>query len=297
MKFMQKRRNKKSDSAVSPVVGVMLMLVVTIIIAAIVATMAGGLITTQKPTPSATFDVKLTTNSLEIIALSLSDEIPSKDIKIVLSKTGSTRTLVADGENYTVPFGFNIVESDQAKGFKDSDNVSSAPASQTQAANLSNKVQWFGNYTLKSGSRMSASGDAFTFITSNVIPAGFDKSSYTKGEILGWTLAQWTSVFGTSATNTSLGSDDNVLKLGSGMTFTNSSLVTSLNVAGLTKDGTTIASIWAKADDLNWKFGSTCVYGDGLGSIALNKGDSVTVMIVYLPSGQTMFTKTVTVGA
>lgn len=296
---MQKRRNKKSDSAVSPVVGVMLMLVVTIIIAAIVATMAGGLITTQKPTPSATFDVKLTTNSLEIIALSLSDEIPSKDIKIVLSKTGSTRTLVADGENYTVPFGFNIVESDQAKGFKDSDNVSSAPASQTQAANLSNKVQWFGNYTLKSGSRMSASGNAFTFITDggNVIPAGFDKSSYTKGEILGWTLAQWTSVFGTSATNTSLGSDDNVLKIKTSQTFTEPTLRAYLDGEGLTTGGKPNVDIWAKADDLNWKFGSTCVYGDGLGSIALNKGDSVTVMIVYLPSGQTMFTKTVTVGA
>lgn len=299
---MQRRKSKKSDNAVSPVVGVMLMLVVTIIIAAIVATMAGGLITTQKATPSAAFDVELTTNSLEITALSLSDEIPSKDIKIVLSKPGATRTLVAGGDNYTVPFGFNIVETG-AKGFKDQESVSDALAdpsiSQTYAANLSNSVQWFGNYTLKSGSRMSASSNAFNFINEGLMPDGFTQSSFTKSDIGGWTESQWTSVFGDTVTTTDLGTDSNVLKLNSGMTISDASLVTYLEGKGFINAGesTLNARIWAEAADTNWSFGQTCVYGDGLGSIDLEAGDSVTVMIVYLPSGQTLFTKTVTVGA
>jgi FlaG/FlaF family flagellin (archaellin) len=50
-----KRRTdmKERDDAVSPVIGVMLMLVVTIIIAAVVSTFAGGIMTSQEPTPSA----------------------------------------------------------------------------------------------------------------------------------------------------------------------------------------------------------------------------------------------------
>ena len=50
---MQRRTDmKKRDDAVSPVIGVMLMLVVTIIIAAVVSTMAGGLFSTQSPAPT-----------------------------------------------------------------------------------------------------------------------------------------------------------------------------------------------------------------------------------------------------
>lgn len=46
---------KKTEDAVSPVVGIMLMLVVTIIIAAVVSTMAGGLMTSTEPAPQVTF--------------------------------------------------------------------------------------------------------------------------------------------------------------------------------------------------------------------------------------------------
>lgn len=51
---------KKTDDAVSPVVGIMLMLVVTIIIAAVVSTMAGGLMTSTDPAPQATFSAAST---------------------------------------------------------------------------------------------------------------------------------------------------------------------------------------------------------------------------------------------
>lgn len=48
----------KQDLAVSPVVGVMLMLVVVIIIASIVSAFAGGIVSSQKKAPQATFSGK-----------------------------------------------------------------------------------------------------------------------------------------------------------------------------------------------------------------------------------------------
>jgi archaeal type IV pilus assembly protein PilA len=82
----------KNDSAVSPVVGVMLMLVVVIIIAAIVSGFAGGLIggNTQK-TPSLTMDVKIvnsgswTASGFSATITGVSDPIPTSDIKIITS--------------------------------------------------------------------------------------------------------------------------------------------------------------------------------------------------------------------
>ncbi len=48
---------RRSDDAVSPVVGVMLMLVVTIIIAAVVSAFVGGLATSKEATPTVAFTV------------------------------------------------------------------------------------------------------------------------------------------------------------------------------------------------------------------------------------------------
>lgn len=58
---------KKSEDAVSPVVGVMLMLVVVVIIAAIVSGFAGGLVSGVKKTPQATITGKFSIgNGFEI---------------------------------------------------------------------------------------------------------------------------------------------------------------------------------------------------------------------------------------
>lgn len=48
---------KKSEDAVSPVIGVMLLLVVTIVIAAVVAAFAGGIGSNAEPTPTTVVDV------------------------------------------------------------------------------------------------------------------------------------------------------------------------------------------------------------------------------------------------
>jgi len=301
---------KERDDAVSPVIGVMLMLVVTIIIAAVISGFAGGLVTSQEPAPSASFDVSLTDKSIDLTVRSISEPIRSKDISIVLSKPGQTRKLVP-GPNSTVPFGFNIVEPPvkdedgkpiNGTGFHDNENVTTAAElgkSANYAANWTNAMQWFGNYTLKTGSRMSASGDAFVDICSGTgIPDGFSKGTFTKNEIGGWTEGQWTSVFGDTVTTTDQGSDDNVLKLKKDFEITDSTLAAYLYGKGLTdtdSSGAKLnAAIWATASDTNWKFGQTAVYGDGRGSIAISPGDRVTVTIVHTPSGQTMFMKTVT---
>ncbi|WP_054847701.1 type IV pilin [Methanoculleus chikugoensis] len=103
----------------------MLMLVVTIIIAAVVSGFAGGLVGSQKAAPpSASFDVSLTDKSIDLTVRSISEEVSSKDIMIVLSNAGDTRKLVPG--YHTVPFGFNIVEWQDVKGFKDQDNVTTA---------------------------------------------------------------------------------------------------------------------------------------------------------------------------
>ena len=53
---------KKSDDAISPVIGVMLMLVITVVIAAVITTFATGIVTDTEPAPTAVLDVKIKSN-------------------------------------------------------------------------------------------------------------------------------------------------------------------------------------------------------------------------------------------
>ncbi len=296
---------KRSDDAVSPVIAVMLMLVVTIIIAAVVSGFAGGLVGSQKAAPSASFDVSLTDDSIDLTVRSISEEVSSKDITIVLSKAGEMRKLVPGAS--TVPFGFNIVEQVRGDaaggGFHDNENVSNAAEdstiSATNAAHIDNSVQWFGNYTLKTGSRMSASYNAFKDVAGIPLPDGFSKPTYTKSEFYGLTAEKWQDVFGNTVSTDDLGSADWVLKTKSGVEITDASLAQFLFDQGvmgpLGAKNTTSTQFWAEADDHEWNFGQMIQYHDGYGGISVSPGDRVTVTIVHTPSGQTMFMKTVTV--
>ena len=53
---------KKSDDAISPVIGVMLMLVMTVVIAAVITVFATGIVTDTEPAPTAVLDVKIKSN-------------------------------------------------------------------------------------------------------------------------------------------------------------------------------------------------------------------------------------------
>lgn len=88
-------RNHSSDSAVSPVVGVMLMLVVTIVIAALVSAFAGGLGETQDATPMITFKADLSV--ADGLTLTCLGATPGKNLDFDV--------VVGDGSYYKVSSG------------------------------------------------------------------------------------------------------------------------------------------------------------------------------------------------
>ena len=81
--------NRKSESAVSPVVGIMLMLVVTIIIAAIVSAFAGGAVGGQKKTPQASVTGKFSLSNGFEITHAGGDTISLQDAKFVVRDGGT----------------------------------------------------------------------------------------------------------------------------------------------------------------------------------------------------------------
>jgi len=96
MHYLKRQTTENGEDAASPVVGVMLMLVVVIIIAAVVSGFAGGLIGGQQKTPALTMDVQIkntgyyATSNFEAKVLSVTEAIPTKDLKLVTSWTNSS---------------------------------------------------------------------------------------------------------------------------------------------------------------------------------------------------------------
>ncbi|MBQ1180194.1 MAG: type IV pilin [Methanocorpusculum sp.] len=86
---------KKSDDAVSPVIGVMLMLVVTVVIAAAVTIFATGVVGETEPAPVSVLDVEIFSNVFALdhglsgpnfwITHLSGDAVDTKDIEIRLS--------------------------------------------------------------------------------------------------------------------------------------------------------------------------------------------------------------------
>lgn len=79
------RKIMLSESAVSPVIGVMLMIVVTVILAAAVSAFAGGLKQKDKPT-NAVFDVKCSLSDGMIVIKHMGgDVIYKEDVRILIA--------------------------------------------------------------------------------------------------------------------------------------------------------------------------------------------------------------------
>lgn len=70
---------KKSEDAISPVIGVMLMLVVTIVIAAVVVAVSTGMVTETKTAPNAVFEVTIDRN---VVALEGFTYVAGPDLTI-----------------------------------------------------------------------------------------------------------------------------------------------------------------------------------------------------------------------
>lgn len=96
-------RVQRTDSGVSPVIGVMLMIVVTIIIAAIVSAFAGGMGSDQKKSPNAQFSISVDTGNGNITFKQTGGDVLSLDeITVQLEYNGPAITL----SNADTPTGF-----------------------------------------------------------------------------------------------------------------------------------------------------------------------------------------------
>ena len=157
-----------SEDAVSPVVGVMLMLVVTIIIAAVVSGFAGGLVGgTDQKAPLLTMDVKISNTGSYIgsgfsaTVTSVSDPIPTKDIKIATSWriTDSTTGDVTSGGDTTTPLVRNVVcprSNYSCAPYGYGPGVSSSLDEQSVTSAYKYLDQHFGNYSLVQGTGLVA---------------------------------------------------------------------------------------------------------------------------------------------
>lgn len=165
-----------NDHAISPVVGVMLMLVVTIIIAAVVTGFSGGLVGDSKQkAPTLAMDVKVVNtgswsgSGFFATVTGVSEPIQTRDLKIVTSWTAAngTQPLIGGytvmpngssnidalfdpsvpltGTTYVAPFG-------SGPGVNASRGISSGPTFRA----FSEPRQQFGNYSLVSGTTLSA---------------------------------------------------------------------------------------------------------------------------------------------
>ena len=118
---------KKSDDAVSPVIGVMLMLVVTVVIAAAVTIFATGVVGETEPAPVSVLDVEIFSNVFALdhglsgpnfwITNLSGDAVDTKDIEIRLSWThyGCSHYSTYSAEKFSSQYP-NGLESNSATG-------------------------------------------------------------------------------------------------------------------------------------------------------------------------------------
>lgn len=158
---------KKSDDAISPVIGVMLMLVITVIIAAVITGFATGLVTDSEPAPTAVLDVVIDSKykALEDYGSTLfgpdfhivhvsGDPIDTADLEIRLSWTDdycdeyhySTYSAAKFSEQY--PYGVN--------GRNQPMYMKSTESGGTGYGGLDH---YFGDAILTPGSKMTATVD------------------------------------------------------------------------------------------------------------------------------------------
>lgn len=136
----------RTESAVSPVVGIMLMLTITLILAAIISGMTGGIAQSQKKPPQLLFESTIVNNGtisegsfFDIRIVSVSESIPTHELKIQTEWANSTRTQIRTITPGSVQPGVFL-------GFGPGIN---------KEADFGN---YFGNYTLMGGTRLHANG-------------------------------------------------------------------------------------------------------------------------------------------
>lgn len=171
--------SKKSDDAVSPVVGVMLMVVITVVIAAVITTFATGVATDAEAAPSAVFDVKIydyyqaldTSGGPDFHITQLSgDAVDTKDLEIQLSWENNGKsyfsTYSADSFKLQYPEGVdgggNVIrwQPMYVKTPLTGDTIDEGEFGTENGASIVNPMDYyFGDAVLKPGMRLTATAD------------------------------------------------------------------------------------------------------------------------------------------
>ena len=162
--------SKKSDDAVSPVVGVMLMVVITVVIAAVITTFATGVATDAEAAPSAVFDVKIydyyqaldSSGGPDFHITQLSgDAVDTKDLKIQLSWE-------YNGKSYFSTYSADSFKLQHPEGVDGGGNVirwqpmyvkTPVTEDMRQEYKSNNLDYYFGDVILKPGMRLTATAD------------------------------------------------------------------------------------------------------------------------------------------
>ena len=170
--------SKKSDDAVSPVVGVMLMVVITVVIAAVITTFATGVATDAEAAPSAVFDVKIydyyqaldTSGGPDFHITQLSgDAVDTKDLKIQLSWE-------YNGKSYFSTYSADSFKSQYPEGVDGGGGVDRMQPMYVKTVvngnmrddyGSSNLDYYFGDVILKPGMRLTATADHLRDNTKN----------------------------------------------------------------------------------------------------------------------------------
>ena len=177
---------KKSDDAVSPVIGVMLMLVITVVIAAVITMFATGMVTDTEPAPVAALDVKIYNcyQALEYVAgpdlhiTHLSgDPIDTRDIELRFSWTHVDSNTGKSCTHYSTysadDFKSNYATKDTSGNFKQGNKLETNMGLREQPMYVKTYVTsdmkrgygsnnldyYFGDVILTTGMRMTASAD------------------------------------------------------------------------------------------------------------------------------------------
>lgn len=165
---------KKSDDAVSPVVGVMLMIVITVVIAAVITTFATGVTSDAEAAPVAVLDVKIyedyqatydTRGPDFHITHHSGDPIDTKDIKIQL-------TWKHDGKTYFSTYSaesFASVWKNGIHGGGEGDNRVQPMYVKAHGGEGTFKLDhYFGDVVLSSGLTLTATADWLPKNTQNL---------------------------------------------------------------------------------------------------------------------------------
>lgn len=253
----------KNNQAVSPVVGVMLMLVVVIIIATVVSGFAGGLVAgNSQKSPSLSMDVKITnsgtwTNSgFSAIVTGVSEPIQTSDLKIITSwKTKMKYNYGTANDELRLVTNGTIITG----GNTSVGNVANViePSIASAGLNVASIAPYgFGMATVPGESAVSG-------------------NSLTPYKVPEWQFGNYTLTTGVSMSAKPSGS----MHDGTGKAYTS---------------GYGVKSPFAYTTDID-DYTDPMQAMLGYGWEELRSGDTVSVKVIFVPTGKTIFVKDVSV--